>query len=171
MDKKIEGRVFIIGDDVNTDVIIPAKYLIHTEPEELAKYAFSPMGNGFMRKIKEFDIIAAGENFGCGSSREQAVTAIKGLKIKAVVARSFGRIFFRNAINSALPIIECPEAVNGLKEGDKICIDFLKNEIQTPQGEFSFSPIPESVFRIIEAGGLIEYLKATAKDRFNDGKT
>jgi 3-isopropylmalate/(R)-2-methylmalate dehydratase small subunit len=163
METKIQGKVFIMGDDVNTDVIIPAKYLIYTDPEELAKYAFSVMGPEYTERLKQFDIIVAGENFGCGSAREQGATAIKGLKKKAVIAKSFARIFYRNAINSALPIVECPEAVDVLKEGDQISIDFSLSKIQTPWGEFSFSPIPESVFKILEAGGLVEYLKASLR--------
>jgi 3-isopropylmalate/(R)-2-methylmalate dehydratase small subunit len=163
MENQIEGKIFIMGDDVNTDVIIPAKYLIHTDPEELAKYAFSVMGPEYTERLRQFDIIVAGENFGCGSAREQGATAIKGLKKKAVIAKSFARIFYRNAINSALAIVECPEAVDVLKEGDQISIDFSSSKIKTPRGEFSFSPIPESVFKILEAGGLVEYLKASLR--------
>lgn len=163
MSKLIEGKVFVMGNNVNTDVIIPAKYLIYTDPEELAKCAFSVMGPEYTERLKKYDIIVAGENFGCGSAREQGATAIKGLKMKAVIAKSFARIFFRNAINSALPIVECPKAVEALKEGDQISIDFSDSKIITPRGEFPFPPIPESVFRILEAGGLVEYLKASMK--------
>ena len=160
METNIAGRVFKMGDDVNTDVIIPGKYLIHTDPEELAKYAFSVMGPEYTERLRKFDIIVAGENFGCGSAREQGATAIKGLKMKAVVASSFARTFYRNAINSALPIVECPEAVDALEEGDEIHIDFGLSRIRTPRGEFSFQALPESIFKIIRAGGLLELLKA-----------
>jgi 3-isopropylmalate/(R)-2-methylmalate dehydratase small subunit len=160
METKIVGRVFRMGDDVNTDVIIPGKYLIHTDPEELAKYAFSVMGPEYTERLRKFDIIVAGENFGCGSAREQGVTAIKGLKMKAIVARSFARTFHRNSINSALPIVECPEAVDVLEEGDQVSIDFEASTIWAPKGGFPFIPIPESIFEIMKAGGLIEYLKA-----------
>jgi 3-isopropylmalate/(R)-2-methylmalate dehydratase small subunit len=160
MEKKIMGKVFTMGDNVNTDVIIPAKYLIYTDPEELAKYVFSVMGPEYTEHLRKFDIIVAGENFGCGSAREQGAMAIKGLKIKAVVARSFARTFYRNAINSGLPIVQCPEAVDVLKEGDQISIDFAGGKITTPQGEFSFVRLPESIFEILDVGGLVEYLKA-----------
>lgn len=160
MGKKIVGKVFKMGDDINTDVIIPGKYLIFTDPDELAKYAFSVMGPQYTKRLKQCDIVVAGENFGCGSAREQAATAIKGLEIKAVVASSFARIFYRNAINSGLPIAECPEAVEAVKDGDQISVDFGKGEIKTPRGEFLFVPIPDSIFEILDAGGLVEYLKA-----------
>jgi 3-isopropylmalate/(R)-2-methylmalate dehydratase small subunit len=161
MEKKIVGRVFKMGDDVNTDVIIPGKYLIHTDPDELAKYAFSVMGPEYTERLRKFDIIVAGENFGCGSAREQGATAIKGLKMKAVVARSFARIFYRNAINAGLPILECPEAFNAVNEGDQITIDFAEGRIETPRGEFSSAPMPDSILKILDAGGLVEYLKTT----------
>ena len=160
MEKKIMGAVFTMGNDVNTDVIIPGKYLIYTDPDELAKYAFSVMGPEYTERLKKFDIIVAGENFGCGSAREQGATAIKGLKIKAVVASSFARTFYRNAINSGLPIVECPDAVDAVKEGDQISIDFAEGKVSTPHGEFSFIPLPESIFKILNVGGLVEYLKA-----------
>ena len=163
MEKTIVGKVFKMGDDINTDVIIAGKYLIYTEPDELAKYAFSVMGPEYTERMKQFDIIVAGENFGCGSAREQGATAIKGLKMKAVLARSFARIFYRNAINAGLPIVECPEAVDAVNEGDEITINFAEGKVKTPKGEFSFPAIPESIFEILEAGGLAEYLAATLK--------
>lgn len=161
METHIVGNVFRMGDNINTDVIIPAKYLIYTDPDELAKYVFSVMGPEYTERLRKFDIIVAGDNFGCGSAREQGATAIKGLKMKAVVARSFARIFYRNAINSALPIVECPEAVDVLEEGDQISIDFAGGKINAPQGEFTFAPLPGSIFEILDAGGLAEYLKTT----------
>ncbi|MBW2078383.1 MAG: 3-isopropylmalate dehydratase [Deltaproteobacteria bacterium] len=161
MEKTIVGKVFKMGDNINTDVIIPGKYLIYTEPAELAKYAFSVMGPEYTERLKQFDIIVAGENFGCGSAREQGATAIKGLKMKAVLARSFARIFYRNAINAGVPIVECPEAVDAVEEGDEISINFAEGKVKTPKGEFSFPPMPESIFEILEAGGLAEHLKAT----------
>ncbi len=165
MEKKIVGKVFKMGDDVNTDVIIPGKYLIHTDPDELAKYAFSVMGPEYTERLRKFDIIVAGENFGCGSAREQGATAIKGLKMKAVVARSFARIFYRNAINAGLPIVECPATFNAVNEGDQITIDFAEGRIETPRGEFSFAPMPDSIFKILDAGGLVEYLKDTTEGK------
>jgi 3-isopropylmalate/(R)-2-methylmalate dehydratase small subunit len=163
LEKKIVGKVFKMGDNVNTNVIVPGEYLKYTDPDQLAKGAFSPMGSEYTERLRKFDIIVAGQNFGCGSAREQAATAIKGLKIKAVLAHSFARTFYRNAINVALPIVECPELSNVVNEGDQISIDFAEGKIKTPQGEFSFAPMPDSIFRILEAGGLVEYLKAKRK--------
>src|SRR5215510_12650446 len=117
MESTIQGRVFKFGDNINSDIIIPGRYLIYIEPEKLAQHAFEVLGEGFPKKLREFQIIVAGRNFGCGSAREQAVTAIQGLGIKAVVACSFSRTFYRNAINSGLPIIECPELSEGVNEG------------------------------------------------------
>lgn len=167
MEKKIAGRIFKMGDNVNTNVIVPGEYLKYTDPDELAKGAFSPMGPEYTERLRKFDIIVAGQNFGCGSAREQAATAIKGLKIKAVIAHSFARTFYRNAINVALPIVESPEASDAVNEGDQISIDFAEGKIKTPQGEFSFAPMPDSIFRILKAGGLVEYLKAQRTTKEN----
>src|SRR5262245_3680509 len=131
MESQIRGRVFKFGDNVNSDIIIPGRYLIYIEPEKLAQHAFEVLGEGFPDKLRQFDILIAGRNFGCGSAREQAVTAIQGLGIKAVVACSFSRTFYRNAINSGLPIIESPELYGAVKEGDEIQIDLSAGEIRT----------------------------------------
>ena len=165
MEKIIEGAIFKMGNNINTDVIIPGKYLMYTDPDELAKYAFSVMGPEYTERLKQFDIIVAGENFGCGSAREQGATAIKGLKMKAVLARSFARVFYRNAINTGLPIVECPDAVDAVKEGDRITIDFSEGKVKTAQKEFSFAPLPESVFEILNSGGLVEYLKTNIANK------
>src|SRR6266446_2716565 len=120
MQQQIQGKVFKFGDNINSDVIIPGRYLIYIEPEKLAEHAFEVLGEGFPEKLKRFDILVAGRNFGCGSAREQAATAIMGLGVKAVVACSFARTFYRNAINSGLPIIECPPLYDAVHEGDEI---------------------------------------------------
>src|SRR5438093_5103783 len=123
METEIQGRVFKFGDNINSDIIIPGRYLIYIEPEKLAEHAFEVLGEGFPEKLRNFDIFVAGRNFGCGSAREQAVTAIMGLGIKAVVASSFARTFYRNAINSGLPIVECPEIYDAVDEGVEVRLD------------------------------------------------
>src|SRR5499425_3085608 len=128
MESVIQGRVFKFGDNVNSDVIIPGRYLIYIDRERLAQHAFEVLGEGFPDKLRGFQIFVAGRNFGCGSAREQAVTAIQGLGIKAVVACSFSRTFYRNAINSGLPIIQCPDLYKEVQEGDEIEIEIDAGE-------------------------------------------
>src|SRR5215467_14969612 len=129
MDQQLQGKVYKFGDNINSDIIIAGRYLIYIEPDKLAEHAFEMLGEGFPAKMRKFDIIVAGRNFGCGSAREQAVTAIMGLGIKAVVACSFARTFYRNAINSGLPIVECPEVYAAVGEGESIQIDLAAGEI------------------------------------------
>src|SRR3977135_2751637 len=129
MHATLEGRVFKFGDNINSDIIIPGRYLIYIEPQELAQHAFEMLGEGFPAKLREYDILVAGRNFGCGSAREQASTAIKGLGIKAVVAASFARTFYRNAINDGLTIVESPEIYAAVKEGEQISIDLAAGKI------------------------------------------
>jgi len=157
-DKKISGKVWKFGDNVDTDQIIPAEYLITGNPEELAKHAFEKVRPEFAKKAKPGDIIAAGENFGCGSSREHAPRALLGAGVSAVVASSFARIFFRNSINIGLPVIPCSIAA---REGDKIEINFEKGKIRNLNSgkEFKFKPLPKFLTELIEAGGLTEYTK------------
>ena len=123
MEQELKGRVYKFGDNINSDIIIAGRYLIYIEPDKLAEHAFEMLGEGFGSRLRNFQILVAGRNYGCGSAREQAVTAIQGLGIKAVVACSFARTFYRNAINSGLPIIECPELNGAVSEGDEITID------------------------------------------------
>jgi 3-isopropylmalate/(R)-2-methylmalate dehydratase small subunit len=157
----IEGRVFKFGDNVNSDIIIAGRYLIYIEREELARHAFEMLGEGFPAKLRDYDILVAGRNFGCGSAREQASTAIQGLGIKAVVAVSFARTFYRNAINDGLTIVECPELYDAVKEGDRISIGLARGCIAHEGREYAFPQMPESVRKILELGGLANYLKAT----------
>ena len=159
MQSTISGRVYKFGDNVNSDIIIAGRYLIYIEPDELAKHAFEMLGEGFPDKLRSFDILVAGRNFGCGSAREQAATAIQGLGIKAVVASSFARTFYRNAINDGLPIVESPDLYAAVQEGDRIRIDLEAGKIQFGDKEYSFPKMPESVRKILELGGLAEYLK------------
>ncbi|TEU08605.1 MAG: 3-isopropylmalate dehydratase small subunit [Candidatus Aminicenantes bacterium] len=155
-----KGRVWKYGDNVNTDVIFPGKYTYSIlEPEEMARHALEDLDPGFAQKVKPGDVIVAGRNFGCGSSREQAATCLKYAGVQAVVAKSFARIFFRNAINQGLPVLQSEEAVDGIEDGGEIEIDFDRGSIKTARGDFSFPAFPESVMGILEAGGLIPYTK------------
>ena len=160
MQSTISGRVYKFGDNVNSDIIIAGRYLIYIEPEDLAKHAFEMLGEGFPAKLREYDILVAGRNFGCGSAREQASTAIKGLGIKAVVAASFARTFYRNAINDGLTIVESPELHAAVKEGEQISIDLAQGRITHLGKEYAFAQIPPSVRKILELGGLANYLKS-----------
>ncbi len=160
MQSTIEGRVYKFGDNINSDIIIAGRYLIYIEPKELAEHAFEMLGEGFPAKLREYDILVAGRNFGCGSAREQASTAIKGLGIKAVVAASFARTFYRNAINDGLTIVESPEVYAAVKEGDRINIDLAAGRIAHEGKMYAFPQIPDSVRKILELGGLANYLKA-----------
>ena len=162
----IRGRVCKFKDDVDTDQIIPARYLVTTDPKELAKHVMEDADPTFPSKVKEGDILVAGKNFGCGSSREHAPLAIKGAGIAAVVAESFARIFFRNAINLGLLIIESPEAAREAEEGDILEIDINQGVIRnvTKNKEYKIKPLPENLQAILKAGGLMEYAKEKIKN-------
>ncbi|MCL2144526.1 MAG: 3-isopropylmalate dehydratase small subunit [Endomicrobia bacterium] len=157
----LKGKVHKYGSNVNTDEIIPARYLNTTDPAILAKYCMEDIDKDFVKKVKRGDIIAAENNFGCGSSREHAPIAIKAAGISAVIANSFARIFFRNAINIGLPILESPEAVKAIKNGDEIEIDLNRGIIKnkTKKEEYRAQPFPEFMQKIIKAGGLLGYIK------------
>lgn len=156
----IRGRVWKYGDDVNTDVIYPGKYVYTiSDAPEMAKHALEDLDPTFAKNVKSGDIIVAGTNFGCGSSREQAATCIKYAGVSAVVAKSFSRIFFRNAINQGLLVIECEGAVDKISKGEEIAIDLEKGKLYCSAGTFSFATLPESVLEILSDGGLIAHLK------------
>lgn len=154
------SNVWKFGDDIDTDAIIPGKYLTINTPEELAKHAFENVRPEFSREVKEGDIIVAGYNFGCGSSREHAPLALKGAEVKCVIAKSFARIFFRNAINIGLPLLECADT-DKIEEGDRIEVDFESGIINntTKNDTYQATPLPDFVRGIVEAGGLIMYAK------------
>lgn len=154
---KYTGSVIKYGDNVDTDVIIPARYLNTSEPAELAAHCMEDLDKTFAGRVKKGDIITAGLNFGCGSSREHAPIAIKASGISLVIAKSFARIFYRNAINIGLAIVECPEAAQDIKEGDTIEADLDNGIIRniTTGKEYKTAPFPEFVQKIIENGGLI----------------
>ena len=155
-----KGRVFKYGDNVDTDVIIPARYLNSSDPEELASHCMEDIDREFVNKVSRDDIIVADKNFGCGSSREHAPIAIKAAGVSCVIAETFARIFYRNAINIGLPIIECPEAGRGIEDGDLVEVDFDSGIIynRTRGTEFQGQAFPEFMQRIIQAGGLINYI-------------
>ena len=160
MELEIQGRAFKFGDNINSDVIIPGRHLIYIDPERLSQHAFEVLGEDFPAKLRSFDILVAGRNFGCGSAREQAATAILGLGIKAVVASSFARAFYRNAINAGLPIVECPALYPAVEEGDPLRIDLAGGRIHHRDNEYPFPKMPDSVRELLELGGLAAYLKA-----------
>ena len=157
----MKGRCWKFGDDVNTDEIIPARYLDTTDPQALAAHCMEDADPDFVRKAHPGDIIVAGKNFGCGSSREHAPIAIKALGIQCVVAESFARIFFRNSINIGLPIAECPDAAREAGEGDELEMDFTQGRIvnHTRGRAYSFPPFPAEIRRIIDAGGLMAFAR------------
>ena len=157
----MKGKCWKFGNNINTDEIIPARYLNTTDTKELASHCMEDADPDFMKKAKPNDVIVAGENFGCGSSREHAPIAIKAAGMSCVVAKSFARIFFRNAINIGLPIFECPEAVEQIKEGDEIEVNLATGEIlnNTLKKRFKLEPFPQEMQEIIKSGGLMNFVK------------
>lgn len=156
----ITGNVWKYGDDVNTDVIFPGKYTYTlTDPAEMAKVALEDLDAEFAPNVQKNDVIVAGSNFGCGSSREQGATVLVYAGVGAVVARSFSRLFFRNAINAGLPLVQSPEAVAALEKGDTVTVDVEAGKVTTPQGTFDFPPLPDAVIGIFESGGLIPHTR------------
>lgn len=154
------GRVFKYGDNVDTDVIIPARYLNSSDPKELALHCMEDIDKEFVNKVSKGDLIVADKNFGCGSSREHAPIAIKAAGVSCVIAETFARIFYRNAINIGLPIIECPEASRGISQGDEVEVDFDSGVItnKTKGERYQGQPFPEFMQKIIAAEGLINYI-------------
>ena len=162
----MKGKCWKFGDHVDTDQIIPARYLNTSDPDELAAHCMEDADPAFPGKVRAGDIIVAGDNFGCGSSREHAPLCIKHASISCVIARSFARIFFRNAINIGLPILECPEAVDAIDEGDEVEVDVATGKIvHVPSGKaFLTPPFPRELQEIIEAGGLMKFAKKAAQN-------
>ena len=159
------GFAYKYGDNVDTDVIIPARYLNTSDPQELAKHCMEDIDAQFAGKVAQGDVIVADKNFGCGSSREHAPIAIKASGIDCVIAKTFARIFYRNAINIGLPIIECPEAARGIEAGDEVEVDFDSGKIynRTKGTEFQGQPFPEFMQKLIAAGGLVKYTNSKKK--------
>lgn len=162
---KIKGRVHKYGRDVNTDEIIPAKYLDTTDEKELGSRCMEGIDENFIRKVKPGDIIVAGKNFGCGSSREHAPIAIKAVGIKCVIAETFARIFYRNAINIGLSIVESSDAPKKIKNGDMLSIDLNKGIVEdlTNKKKFKIKPFPPFIQDIIAVGGLMKQVKRTLR--------
>jgi len=155
---KYTGNAIKYGDNVDTDVIIPARYLNTSDHRELASHCMEDIDKAFVNRVKQGDIMVAGQNFGCGSSREHAPIAIKASGVSVVIAKSFARIFYRNAINIGLAIVECPEAAEGISEGDNVEADLDNGIIRniTTGREYKTAPFPEFVQKIIENGGLMQ---------------
>jgi len=163
-----KSRVWKYGNNVNTDVIFPGKYTYSImEPEDMARHALEDLDPDFAAKVQSGDVIVAGRNFGCGSSREQAATCLKYSGIRAVIAKSFARIFFRNAINQGLFVIQSQDAPENIASGEEITIDFSQGKIIAEKGVYEFLPLPPSVVGILEAGGLIPYTKKKLEGEFN----
>jgi 3-isopropylmalate/(R)-2-methylmalate dehydratase small subunit len=163
----LKGKVHKYGADVNTDVIIPARYLNVSEPVELARHCMEDIDKNFVKKVKPGDIIVATTNFGCGSSREHAPLAIKAAGVSCIIAKTFARIFFRNAINIGLPLLECDEAVDNTGAGDILEVDLSSGRIKnlTRGMVFTAKPYPNFMAGLIAAGGLIEYTKKRLANR------
>lgn len=156
----VSGKVWKYGDDVNTDVIFPGKYTYSvTDLKEMGKYALEDLDEDFQKNAQPGDIIVAGKNWGCGSSREQAVKCLKSRGIGAIVAGSFSRIYFRNAINNGIPVIQCPEVVKYVEKGEEIRIDLTKGVVYAGKNEFTFAPAPDFLQGIIQDGGMIPHLQ------------
>ncbi len=158
---KAHGKAHRFGDHIDTDQIIPARYLTTTDPRELGMHCMETADQDFVKKVKPGDVIVAGVNFGCGSSREHAPISIKGSEVSCVIAKSFARIFFRNSINLGLPVLECPEAVDAIEAGDEVEIDLATGKIVdlTTEEVFVAKPYEPFMMEIINAGGLVEYTK------------
>ena len=156
--EKFSGRIWVLGDDIDTDIIIPTEYLALKTVQDMMPYAFSPLRPELAAQIKEGDIIVAGKNFGCGSSREQAPEIIKALGIKCVIAKSFARIFFRNAINNGLLLIENDKLCDVVEEGDEITVT-LNNHIEHKGNTYPITSLPQNLVDIINAGGLVKAMR------------
>lgn len=161
---KIDGKAIKYGNNVDTDVIIPARYLNTSDPAELAIHCMEDLDKSFVKRVEKGDIIVAGKNFGCGSSREHAPIAIKASGIACVIAESFARIFYRNSINTGLPIIECPEAAADISEGDRLEIDFDTGMIENITKGVSYRgvPLPEFMQQLLGSDGLISHIRKNA---------
>lgn len=155
------ARAWVFGDHVDTDQIIPGRYLVTLDPRELAKHVMEPLDPKFALRVQRGDVIVAGKNFGCGSSRERAPLALKAAGISAVVAESFARIFYRNAVNCGLPPVVCPSVRKGFRSGDEIEVDVRRGVVKNLRTKrvFKTEPLPEFMMEVIQAGGLIPYLR------------
>ena len=158
MNEKFSGKVWVLGDDIDTDIIIPTEYLALKTVEDMKPYAFSPLRPELAGQIKPGDIIVAGKNFGCGSSREQAPEVIKALGIKCVIAKSYASIFFRNSINNGLLLIEQPDLHDDIKEGDEVTV-VMNEHVDYNGKQYPIASLPENLMSIIQAGGLVKAMR------------
>ncbi len=157
--------IFKYGDDVNTDLLFPGRYTYTcSKAEEIIPHLLEDLDPDFAKNVKKGDIIIAGENFGCGSSREQPALGLKAVGIEAIIAKSFARIFFRASINQGLLLIECKEAVDNYKEGDEVKIDLLKGEVSVGEKSFKFPPLNKELIKIRDSGGLLNYARKKLLD-------
>jgi len=160
-------KIWRYGDNIDTDMLFPGKYVYTcSKPEEIVPHLLEDLDPLFSKNVKQGDLIFAGKNFGCGSSREQPVIGLKTVGIKAVVAKSFARIFYRSAINQGLILIECPEAVEAYTQDSEVKIDFEKGEISIGNKTFSFPKLPKEILEISDAGGLLEYTRSKLKNKY-----
>jgi len=158
---KLEGRIWKFGSDVDTDAIIPARYLNQSDPKELAKHVMEEERPNFLREVKKGDILLADKNFGCGSSREHAPLALKAAGVSCIIGKTFARIFYRNSLNLGLPLLESPEASEGIKDGDRVRVNLSTGEIfdLTQNKKFRANPIPTFMQDLLKDGGLIRHLR------------
>jgi 3-isopropylmalate/(R)-2-methylmalate dehydratase small subunit len=158
---ELRGRAHVYEDNVNTDVIIPARYLTTSDPDQLAAHCMEDVDPGFIKEVRPGDVMVAGDNFGCGSSREHAPVSIKAAGVSVVIAKSFARIFFRNAINVGLPALTCPEAAADIRDGDEVAVDLAAGRIEnlTRGKTYAAEPFPEFLREIIAAGGLVPFTR------------
>ncbi|MCW3994575.1 MAG: 3-isopropylmalate dehydratase small subunit [Candidatus Bathyarchaeota archaeon] len=165
MNSKIQAKTIVFGNNIDTDVILPGKYLVLVDPNELGKHALESLDTEFVQKAKDGVILVGGKNFGCGSSREQAPLALKYSGVKCVIAESFARIFFRNAINIGLPVIECRGISTAVKSGDELVVDFEAGNIENLSNgkKFHVEKLPPFIMEILADGGLIEHLRRKMK--------
>ena len=155
MSMVVQGRVHRFGDEVNTDVILPGRYLALRKPEDLGRHCMEGLDPDFIKRVRPGAILAVGRNFGCGSSREHAVIALKAAGVAAIVAQSAARIFFRNAVNLGLPVIVCPEAAIALREGEDVAVDLDRMAVTQGSGSWRAAPLGDEVRAILAAGGLV----------------
>ena len=155
MSMVVQGRVHRFGDEVNTDVILPGRYLALRKPEDLGRHCMEGLDPDFIKRVRRGDILAVGRNFGCGSSREHAVIALKAAGVAAIVAPSAARIFFRNAVNLGLPVVLCPEAAAALREGEEAAVDLDRMAVTQGSGSWRAAPLGDEVRAILAAGGLV----------------
>ena len=156
---RFEGTAHVYGDDVDTDVILPGPYMNLSDPQELGKHALEGLDPGFVQRVQPGDILVAGHNFGCGSSREHAPIALKGAGVSCVIAKGFARIFFRNAINIGLPIVIASEPVDAIESGDSVAVDTDQGRIYARNRAFEIQPLPPFINELIQAGGLQEFVR------------